>query len=111
VNEGMATILPSPSPRYRICCGASSSRGRGHDPDSPPDKNGYMSLGVSVDITKAAVENASKIIVQVNSSMPRVHGETFLNIKDVDFIIPHEEPLLVFEEVVSDEMLRKSERT
>jgi len=39
---------------------------------SPPDKNGYMSLGVSVDITKAAVENASKIIVQVNSSMPRV---------------------------------------
>jgi acyl-CoA hydrolase/GNAT superfamily N-acetyltransferase len=74
---------------------------------SPPDKNGYMSLGVSVDITKAAVENASKIIVQVNSSMPRVHGETFLNIKDVDFIIPHEEPLLVFEEVVSDEIAQK----
>jgi acyl-CoA hydrolase len=64
---------------------------------SPPDKNGYMSLGVSVDITKAAVENASKIIVQVNSHMPRVHGETFVHIKSVDFIIPYDEPLLGYE--------------
>ena len=31
---------------------------------SPPDKNGYMSLGVSVDITKAAVENASLVIMK-----------------------------------------------
>jgi len=74
---------------------------------SPPDKNGYMSLGISVDITKAAVENASKIIVQVNASMPRVHGETFLNIKNVDFILPHDEPLLTYEEVVSDEIAQK----
>jgi acyl-CoA hydrolase len=74
---------------------------------SPPDKNGYMSLGVSVDITKAAVENASKIIVQVNTAMPRVHGETFVNIKDVDFVLPHEEPLLEFAEVVSDEIAEK----
>jgi acyl-CoA hydrolase/GNAT superfamily N-acetyltransferase len=74
---------------------------------SLPDKNGYMSLGVSVDITKAAVENASKIIVQVNSHMPRVHGETFVNIKDVDFILPHDEPLLEYAEIVSDEIAEK----
>ena len=74
---------------------------------SPPDKNGYMSLGVSVDITKAAVENASKIIVQVNSHMPRVHGETFVHIKSVDFIIPYDEPLLGYEETVSDEIAQK----
>jgi acyl-CoA hydrolase/GNAT superfamily N-acetyltransferase len=74
---------------------------------SPPDKNGHMSLGVSVDITKSAVENASKIIVQVNSQMPRVHGETFVNIKDVDFILPHDEPLLEYAEIVSDEIAQK----
>jgi acyl-CoA hydrolase/GNAT superfamily N-acetyltransferase len=74
---------------------------------SPPDKNGYMSLGVSVDITKTAVENASKIIVQVNKNMPRVHGETFVNIKDVDYILPYDEPLLEFAEVVSDEIAQK----
>jgi acyl-CoA hydrolase/GNAT superfamily N-acetyltransferase len=74
---------------------------------SLPDKNGYMSLGVSVDITKAAVENAAKIFVQANANMPRVHGETFVNIKEVDFILPYDEPLLEFAEVVSDEIAEK----
>ena len=68
---------------------------------SPPDKNGYMSLGVSVDVTKAAVENASLVITQTNPNMPRIHGDTFLHIKDVDFVVPHEEPLLEYEDKVS----------
>ena len=38
---------------------------------SLPDKNGHMSLGISVDITKAAIENASFIIAQANANMPR----------------------------------------
>jgi len=40
---------------------------------SPPDAHGYISLGVSVDIVKAAVEKASLVIAQVNNRMPRVH--------------------------------------
>ena len=74
---------------------------------SPPDTHGYMSLGISVDIAKAAVENASRVIVQVNSNMPRVHGDTFVNIKDVDFIIPHDEPLLEYNEDVSSEISQR----
>src|SRR4030066_1141381 len=38
---------------------------------STPDSHGYMSLGVSVDIVKAAVENAALVVAQVNSNMPR----------------------------------------
>lgn len=64
---------------------------------SPPDKHGYLSLGVSVDIVKAAVGKASLVIAQVNRHMPRVHGDTFLHMKDVNFIIPHDEPLLEYE--------------
>jgi acyl-CoA hydrolase len=64
---------------------------------SPPDEHGYMSLGVSVDIVKAAVEKASLVIAQVNNHMPRVHGDTFLLLKDVNFVIPHDEPLLEYE--------------
>jgi acyl-CoA hydrolase/GNAT superfamily N-acetyltransferase len=71
---------------------------------SPPDNNGYMSLGVSVDISKAAVENASLVITQTNPNMPRIHGDTFLHIKDVDFVVPYEEPLLEYEDKVSDEI-------
>ncbi len=63
---------------------------------SPPDPHGYMSLGVSVDIVKAAVERATLVIAQINSFMPRVHGDGFIHIKDVDFIIPHDEPILEY---------------
>ena len=74
---------------------------------SVPDAHGFMSLGVSVDIVKAATENASLVIAQVNSQMPRVHGDTFIHIRDMDFIVPCDEPLLVFETVVPDEISEK----
>jgi len=74
---------------------------------SPPDDHGYMSLGISVDITKAAVENASMVITQVNSHMPRVHGDTFIHINDVDFIIPKDEPLLEYKTKVPGEVARR----
>ncbi len=63
---------------------------------SPPDDHGFMSLGVSVDIVKAATEKASVVIAQVNRRMPRVHGDGFIHIEDVDFIVPHDEPLLEY---------------
>ncbi|MDA8340020.1 MAG: hypothetical protein M0Z70_12040, partial [Nitrospiraceae bacterium] len=74
---------------------------------SLPDDHGYMSLGISVDIVKAAVESASLVIAQVNSYMPRVHGETFINIKNVDFIVPYDEPLLEFQASVPDDIAQR----
>lgn len=70
---------------------------------SPPDDHGYMSLGVSVDIVKSALENASLVITQVNSMMPRVHGNSFVHVKDVDYIVPYDEELLEFESDEPDE--------
>jgi len=63
---------------------------------SLPDRHGNLSLGVSVDIVKAAVENASYVIAQVNDYMPRVHGDSFIHIGDIDFLLPHDEPLLEY---------------
>ncbi len=74
---------------------------------SPPDAHGYMSLGISVDITKAAVENASTVIAQINSNMPRVHGDTFIHIDDVNFVIPHDEPILEYRTEVPDEIAQR----
>jgi acyl-CoA hydrolase/GNAT superfamily N-acetyltransferase len=74
---------------------------------SLPDRHGYMSLGISVDIVKAATESAALVIAQANARMPRVLGDTFINIRDVDFVIPHDEPLLEFEVTVSDEIVQK----
>lgn len=74
---------------------------------SPPDAHGFMSLGVSVDIVKAAAESASLVIAQVNRAMPRVHGEAFIHIEKVDFIVPHDEPLLEYELSVPDLIAQK----
>lgn len=61
---------------------------------SLPDKYGYCSYGVSTDVVKAAAENATKVIAEVNSQMPRALGDCFINLKDVDYIVPVDEPLL-----------------
>ena len=61
---------------------------------SMPDEHHYLSLGVSVDVVKAATEKANIVIAQINPNMPRIHGDGFIHIKDVDFIIPYDEPLL-----------------
>jgi len=74
---------------------------------SPPDSYGYVSLGVSVDTTKAAVENAKLVIAQVNSSMPRVYGDGFIHMDDVDFIVPYDEPLLEYHPRASEEIARR----
>lgn len=74
---------------------------------SRPDRHGYVSLGISVDIVKPAAENASLVIAQINSQMPRVHGDTFLHINDIDFVIDCDEPLLEFETHVPDEISQK----
>lgn len=74
---------------------------------SLPDAHGYMSLGLSVDITKAATENARLVIAQTNIEMPRTHGDTFIHINDVDFIVRHDEPLLEYEPHGSNEIAQK----
>jgi RimJ/RimL family protein N-acetyltransferase len=71
---------------------------------SMPDAHGNLSLGVSVDISRAAIEAARLVIAQVNPNMPRVHGDTFIHVEDIDFIVVHEEPLLVYEPTVSDDV-------
>jgi acyl-CoA hydrolase len=61
---------------------------------SPPDDFGWMSLGISVDITLAAAMSADLVIAQVNSKMPRVLGRSFIHVNDVDVVVKHEEALL-----------------
>ena len=71
---------------------------------SAPDRYGFMSLGISVDIVRAAIDCAKIIICQVNANMPRTHGDSFVHIDRVDFIVPHDEPLMEYEAEAADEI-------
>ncbi|MCB2227659.1 MAG: GNAT family N-acetyltransferase [Desulfarculaceae bacterium] len=61
---------------------------------SEPDDFGWVSLGVSVDVTMAAAQSADLVIAQVNPCMPRVLGRSFMHLNDIDLVVEAEEPLL-----------------
>jgi acyl-CoA hydrolase/GNAT superfamily N-acetyltransferase len=77
---------------------------------TPPDEHGFCSLGVSVEITKTAAEKARLVIAQVNRFMPRVLGDSFIHVKDIDIVVEHDEPILESprppRDVVSDRIAR-----
>lgn len=60
---------------------------------SPPDKHGFCSLGLSVDITRAAVEMANVVIAQVNPQVPRSHGDGIIHISDIQAMIWQDSPM------------------
>ncbi|MBP7146718.1 MAG: GNAT family N-acetyltransferase [Acidobacteria bacterium] len=74
---------------------------------SPPDQHGYLSLGISVDIVKAAVQAAALVIAQVNPGMPVTSGDGFLRPDEIDWFLVHEEPLLEYEAFVPDEIAER----
>lgn len=59
-----------------------------------PDTTGKVSLGISVDVVKSAAENASLVIAQVNTRMPRTLGDSFLDIYDIDLLVPEEREII-----------------
>lgn len=60
---------------------------------SPPDKHGFCSLGLSVDITRAAVKCAKHVIAQVNPQMPRTHGDGLIHVKEINSLVQINESL------------------
>ncbi|TDG13419.1 acetyl-CoA hydrolase/transferase family protein [Seongchinamella unica] len=61
---------------------------------STPDQHGNCSLGISVEATAAACDVANRIIAHVNPNMPRTHGDSFINIRDIDYAYVEEAPLI-----------------
>ncbi len=74
---------------------------------TPPDARGLCSLGVSVDIVKAAALNARYVIAQVNADMPRTFGDSFLHVNQIDVLVPHDAPLPVTPPLRMTDALRK----
>ena len=60
---------------------------------SIPDRHGYCSLGVSVEASIAAIDNAKHVIALINPQMPRVHGEGIIHISELDTFVEVNRPL------------------
>lgn len=73
---------------------------------SVPDKHGYCSLGVSVDVARSAVHTAKIVIAQVNPNVPRTHGDGLIHSSRLHSLVYCEDPL---QEVRFGERLGKAE--
>lgn len=60
---------------------------------SRPDEKGMCSFGLSSDYTKPAAECAKVVIAEVNEQMPRVGGDNFIHVSDIDYIVETNNPL------------------
>src|SRR5499433_2934910 len=60
---------------------------------SPPDARGFVSLGVSVDLAPAILSVARRVIAEVNPSMPRTHGESFVHLDRFDALVKVDTPI------------------
>jgi len=63
---------------------------------SIPDRHGYCSLGVSVEATLAAIDNAKHVIALINPQMPRVHGEGIIHLSELDTFVEVNRPIPEF---------------
>jgi acyl-CoA hydrolase len=60
---------------------------------SPPDRHGFCSLGVSVDVSRAAVQTARTVVAQVNPRMPRSHGDGLIHVDQIDAMVEVDDPI------------------
>jgi len=60
---------------------------------SPPDKHGYCSLGVSVDVALAALQMAKHVVAQVNQNMPRTHGDGLVHVSQINTFVEVDDAL------------------
>ncbi|MEA4925737.1 MAG: acetyl-CoA hydrolase/transferase C-terminal domain-containing protein [Syntrophomonadaceae bacterium] len=61
---------------------------------SPPDANGYVSLGISVDYTLQAIKSAKTVIAEVNPHMPRTGPHSLVHVTDIDSFVIADIPLI-----------------
>ena len=54
---------------------------------SPPDDSGIASLGISIDVARAAMEQAGLVVGEINPKIPRTFGDTFVNMSEFDMLI------------------------
>jgi len=54
---------------------------------TPPDRNGFVSLGPSIDVSLTAAKVARHVIAITNPQMPRTHGDTFLHVSEIDVMV------------------------
>ena len=71
---------------------------------TPPDPDGFCSLGIAIDVAHEALEHASICVGEINTQIPRTFGDTLVQVSDFDFLIRSKDPLIYFERWATDDV-------
>ncbi len=63
---------------------------------APPDPDGSCSLGISVNVTKAAALTARTVIAEVNPAMPRTAGDSRIPVDRIAHFVAVETPVVEY---------------
>lgn len=77
---------------------------------TPPDAHGYVSLGISVDVTMGILANAKTIVAEINPQMPRTLGDSFIPFDRIAAAVLVDEPLIDYRHEPADEVAQKIAR-
>ncbi|MCP4118046.1 MAG: GNAT family N-acetyltransferase [Desulfobacteraceae bacterium] len=61
-----------------------------------PDEDGLCSLGIAVDVARQVMAQADLVIGEINPSVPRTFGDTFVSIDEFDFVVESQDPMFYF---------------
>jgi 4-hydroxybutyrate CoA-transferase len=74
---------------------------------SPPDENGYCSLGVSTSYTFPLAQCAGLVVAEVNEQMPRTRGPCQIAESSITYAVRCDYPLIEYRSAVPDEISMK----
>ncbi|SPF48697.1 Acetyl-CoA hydrolase/transferase [Syntrophobacter sp. SbD1] len=74
---------------------------------SAPDRNGYVSLGVSVDIGLNATRVSKKVIAEVNPNMPFTFGDSVIHLDHIDHLVINDTPVYEYVHPPADDVARQ----
>ncbi|MDR1491039.1 MAG: hypothetical protein LBS65_11315 [Desulfovibrio sp.] len=94
INEGRADFIPRLFRRIPSLFTETFPLDAAFIKVSPPDKHGYMSLGISVDYSKEAVKRAKFVVAEISSHVPRTLGNSFVHVSEVDYFVETNAPLV-----------------
>lgn len=63
---------------------------------TPPNKKGYCSLGINVDLTKAMADSADNLIAEVNPKVPWTHGDSLIHMDDINAYVTSNNDLIEY---------------
>ncbi len=74
---------------------------------SPPNREGFCSLGVAVDVARQVMDQASLVVGEINPKIPCTYGDTYIPLKEFDLLVESEDDPIYFQRWPSDEVFDK----